>query len=71
MLIVIFLFFWNDQPFSYVSMKFSGKNDPQLLPRLILVLLALVAVIFLQWLAVPLIFLFYIVISLLFKNRIA
>jgi len=54
-----------------LSLKFGGKNDPQLLPRLILILLALIAVIFLQWLAVPLIFLFYIVISLLFKNRIA
>jgi CDP-diacylglycerol---serine O-phosphatidyltransferase len=54
-----------------LSMKFSGKNDPQLLPRIILVLLSLVAVIFLQWFAVPLIFLFYIVISLVFKNRIA
>jgi CDP-diacylglycerol---serine O-phosphatidyltransferase len=54
-----------------LSMKFSGKNDPQLVPRLILILSALVAVFLLQWMAVPLIFLFYIVISLLFKNRIA
>jgi CDP-diacylglycerol--serine O-phosphatidyltransferase len=54
-----------------LSGKISGKQDPQQLPRLILFLFALVAVIFLQWLAVPLIFLFYIIISLAFKNRIA
>jgi CDP-diacylglycerol---serine O-phosphatidyltransferase len=54
-----------------LSMKFSGKQDPQTLPRLILILLGLISVIFLQWLSVPLIFLFYIVLSLAFKNRIA
>lgn len=54
-----------------LSMKFGGKNDPQMLPRLILILLALITVFILQWMAVPLIFLFYIIISLLFKNRIS
>jgi CDP-diacylglycerol---serine O-phosphatidyltransferase len=54
-----------------LSMKFSGRQDPQMLPRLILILAALVSVLILHWLAVPLIFLFYIVLSLAFKNRIA
>ena len=54
-----------------LSMKMGGKNDPQTLPRLILIISALIAVLFFHWLAVPLVFLFYIVISLLFKNRIA
>jgi CDP-diacylglycerol--serine O-phosphatidyltransferase len=54
-----------------LSLKFSGKQDPQMLPLLILIMLALITIIFLQWLAVPLIFLFYIVLSLAFKNRIA
>jgi CDP-diacylglycerol--serine O-phosphatidyltransferase len=54
-----------------LSLKIGGKQDPQTLPRLILMALALVAVILFQWLAVPLIFLFYIVLSLAFKNRIA
>jgi CDP-diacylglycerol--serine O-phosphatidyltransferase len=54
-----------------LSLKFSGKQDPQMLPRLVLIVLGLISVIFLQWLAVPLIFLFYIVLSLAFKNRIA
>jgi CDP-diacylglycerol---serine O-phosphatidyltransferase len=54
-----------------LSMKFSGKQDPQTIPRVILIVLGLAAVLFLQWLSVPLIFLFYIVLSLAFKNRIA
>ena len=54
-----------------LSMKFGGRQDPQNVPRLILIILSLLAVIFLHWLAVPFIFLFYIVLSLAFKNRIA
>jgi CDP-diacylglycerol--serine O-phosphatidyltransferase len=69
--IVIFLSLAMISRIPMLSMKFGGKKDPQLLPRLILILLSLISVFILQWLAVPLIFLFYIVISLLFKNRIA
>ena len=54
-----------------LSGKIGGRQDPQMVPRIILFLLSLIAVIFLHWLAVPLIFLFYIIISLAFKNRIA
>ena len=69
--IVILLSYLMISRFPMLSMKLGAKNDPQLMPRLILILSALVAVFILQWMAVPLIFLFYIVISLLFKNRIA
>jgi CDP-diacylglycerol---serine O-phosphatidyltransferase len=54
-----------------LSMKFGGRQDPQTFPRIILLLLSLISVIFLHWLAVPFIFLFYIIISLAFKNKIA
>jgi CDP-diacylglycerol--serine O-phosphatidyltransferase len=54
-----------------LSLKFGGKNDPQNLPRLILIGLALVFILIFQWLAVPCIFIFYIVLSLFFKKRIA
>jgi CDP-diacylglycerol---serine O-phosphatidyltransferase len=54
-----------------LSLKWSGRQDPQMLPRMILIILSLLTLIFLHWTAVPLIFLFYIIISLLFKNRIA
>jgi CDP-diacylglycerol--serine O-phosphatidyltransferase len=53
-----------------LSGKIGGKNDPQTMPRVILLALSLITVIFLHWLAVPFIFLFYIIISLTFKNRI-
>jgi len=69
--IVIFLSYGMISRLPMLSLKFSGRHDPQLLPRLILILLSLIAVVFLHWLAVPLIFLFYIIISLAFKNRIA
>jgi CDP-diacylglycerol--serine O-phosphatidyltransferase len=54
-----------------LSMKFGGKQDPQTIPRIILLVLSAISIIFLHWLAVPVIFLFYIIISLAFKNRIA
>ncbi len=54
-----------------LSMKFGGKQDPQTFPRIMLLVLSLISVIFLHWVAVPVIFLFYIIISLAFKNRIA
>jgi CDP-diacylglycerol--serine O-phosphatidyltransferase len=54
-----------------LSMKFSGRQDSQIFPRIILLALSVIAVIILHWLAVPVIFLFYIIISLAFKNRIA
>ena len=69
--IVILLSYGMISRIPMLSFKFGGKQDPQLLPRLILIGLTIVAAIFLQWLAVPLVFLFYIVLSLAFKNRIA
>jgi CDP-diacylglycerol--serine O-phosphatidyltransferase len=68
---VIFLSYLMVSRIPMLSMKLGSKNDPQLIPRLILIFLAIIAVFILQWMAVPLIFLFYIVISLLFKNRLA
>ena len=54
-----------------LSLKFSGRQDPQMFPRLILATVALISILLLHWLAAPVIFLFYIVLSLTFKNRIA
>lgn len=47
---------------------FSLKNN---LPKYLLVVIAIAAVLILKWLAVPLIVLAYVLISLLFKNKIA
>jgi CDP-diacylglycerol---serine O-phosphatidyltransferase len=70
-LIILFLSALMISRMPMLSMKVSGKQDPQTFPRITLLLLSLISVIFLHWLAVPLIFLFYIIISLTFKNRIA
>jgi len=69
-LIILFLSFMMVSRIPMLSFKISGKQDPQQLPRVILIVLSLASVLFLHWLAVPLIFLFYIIISLAFKNRI-
>jgi CDP-diacylglycerol---serine O-phosphatidyltransferase len=69
--VVILLSYGMVSRFPMLSLKPSGKQDPQMLPRLILIILGLVSVLFLHWLAVPVIFLFYIVLSLAFKNRIS
>jgi len=39
------------------------------MPKLVLVAVAIIAAIFLQWLAVPVVFIAYILLSLLFKNK--
>jgi CDP-diacylglycerol--serine O-phosphatidyltransferase len=56
--------------FPVISLKFSKDSAGQQLPRIILLLIAVVSAILLQWLAVPVVFLFYIVLSLAFKKRI-
>ncbi|HEY4154703.1 MAG TPA: CDP-alcohol phosphatidyltransferase family protein [Puia sp.] len=56
--------------FPVMAMKFGKGAAGQNLPRLILLLIALISLFILHWLAVPVIFLFYIVLSLIFKNRI-
>ena len=69
--VAVFLSYVMISRWPMLSMKISGKQDPQTPPRLILIGLSIISVIFLQWLSVPVIFLFYIIISLAFKNRIA
>lgn len=46
--------------------NFSVKND---MPKLVLLVIGLISVIFLKWLAVPIIFIAYIILSLAFKNK--
>lgn len=52
-----------------IALKFSNfsvKND---MPKLVLLAIGLISVIFLKWLAVPIIFIAYIILSLVFKNK--
>ncbi len=53
-----------------MALKFGPATKGQQLPRLLLLLTGAVSLFFLHWLAVPVIFLFYIVLSLAFKKRI-
>jgi CDP-diacylglycerol---serine O-phosphatidyltransferase len=52
-----------------MALKFKDYSLKGNLPKLVLVLLAVVAVIFLRWLAVPVIFILYIIISLLAAKK--
>ena len=69
--VVILLSYMMVSRMPMLSGKIGGKQDLQTLPRIILIVLSLISIILFQWLAVPLTFLFYIIISLAFKNRIA
>ncbi len=52
-----------------MAMKFKSASVKDNMPKIILVVFALLAIIFLKWLAVPVIFIGYIILSLLFKNK--
>lgn len=51
-----------------MAIKFKDTSVKGNLPKLLLVVLAVVAAIFLRWLAVPVVFVFYIIVSLAFQD---
>ncbi|MBC7902795.1 MAG: CDP-alcohol phosphatidyltransferase family protein [Gemmatimonadaceae bacterium] len=52
-----------------LSLKFRDYSIKNNIPKIILALVAVLGAIFIGWLAVPLLFVFYIVLSLAFKNK--
>jgi len=54
-----------------LSLKFRDLSIKNNLPKYILVLIAIVALVTLKWLSVPVIMLAYVLVSLLFKNKIS
>jgi CDP-diacylglycerol--serine O-phosphatidyltransferase len=52
-----------------MAMKFKDLSLQKNLPKIILLVIAIVAALVLKWLAVPIVFIFYIVLSLGFKNK--
>jgi CDP-diacylglycerol--serine O-phosphatidyltransferase len=54
-----------------MSLKFKDFSLSGNMPKIALLVIALLAAFFLHWLAVPVIFLAYLLVSLLFKNKIA
>lgn len=54
-----------------LSLKFKDYTLAGNIPKLVILGIAIIAAIFLGWLSVPVIFLAYVLVSLLFKNQIA
>lgn len=52
-----------------MALKFKNFNVRNNLPQIILLLSGIICAIFLEWLAVPVIFILYIILSLVFKNK--
>ncbi|RYF88146.1 MAG: CDP-diacylglycerol--serine O-phosphatidyltransferase [Chitinophagaceae bacterium] len=52
-----------------MALKFKDVSVKNNLPKIILVVFAIIMVLLLQWLAVPAIFIGYIILSLIFKNK--
>lgn len=67
-LLVSFLMVSNIPIMSFKFRDFSLKNN---LPKYLLVLIGIAALVLLKWLAIPVIFIAYVLVSLLFKNKIA
>jgi CDP-diacylglycerol---serine O-phosphatidyltransferase len=54
---------------SLIALKFNDRSMKNNIPKIILLTITILAAIFFKWLAVPIVFIFYIIISLLFKNK--
>jgi CDP-diacylglycerol--serine O-phosphatidyltransferase len=52
-----------------MALKFTNFSLKSNLPKIIILLIAIIAAIFLKWLAVPVVFILYIIVSLAFKNK--
>jgi len=52
-----------------MAMKFKDLSIANNLSKIILLVLSLIAIVFLQWLSVPVIFILYIIVSLVFREK--
>jgi len=69
--IIIILSYLMISKLPLMALKFKDFTVQNNMAKIVLVVLSVVAAIFLQWLAVPVIFILYLVLSLTFKNKIA
>jgi len=67
--IILLLSYLMVSSLSLMSMKVKDVRLKNNLPRYILLILGIIAAISLKWLAVPVIFVLYVIISLAFKNK--
>jgi CDP-diacylglycerol---serine O-phosphatidyltransferase len=52
-----------------LAMKFKDFSLANNMPKVVLLVIGILAAVFLKWLAVPVIFIAYIILSLAFKNK--
>lgn len=69
--LVLLLSYFMISNFPMLSLKFKDLSIKNNLPKYILGVIAIIAVVVFQWLAVPVVLLAYVLVSLLFKNKIA
>ena len=67
--IIVLLSFLMVSKSSFMAMKFTKATSKNNLPKIILVAVAIIAAIFLKWLAVPVVFLVYIILSMTTKKQ--
>ncbi|MGB4845834.1 MAG: CDP-alcohol phosphatidyltransferase family protein [Ferruginibacter sp.] len=67
--LIIFLSWLMVSNLPMMALKFKDLSIKNNLPKIILLLIAVAAALFFQWLAVPIVFIVYIILSLLFKQQ--
>ena len=70
-LIVILLSFLMVSNLPLMGFKFKDFSLKNNLPKYLMIIIGVVAAIFLQWIAVPILLVTYVIVSLLFKNKFA
>ena len=58
-------------PIKLLSLKYKNFNIKNNLPQYLIIIISLLAIIFLKWVAAPIILVSHILVSLIFKNKIA
>ncbi len=69
-MIIILVSYLMVSDFKLLSLKFKEKGLKNNIDKIILLFVSLTAIVFLQWAAIPLIFVVYIILSLALKNKI-
>lgn len=67
--VIVLLSFLMVSNLPLMSFKFKDFSPKNNLPKYLMVIIGVVAAIFLQWIAVPILLVTYVIVSLLFKNK--
>jgi CDP-diacylglycerol---serine O-phosphatidyltransferase len=69
--LILFLSYLMVSNIPLIGLKFKDYSVRNNVPKILLAVIAIIAAIFLHWLAVPVVILFYVILSLLLKNKVA